>query len=130
MFFTLSSYKLIKRTTLRIRSLDKGSEKLKDLDNNGWQIYNVDCPVGKALSDIIYLMKTYYWPPWPWLRVKCGTHSAKLNSKTHIVAPAPIHERKRLGFLSKISNVDYIDTKTTLLKSWSKHGYDEGKSVW
>jgi hypothetical protein len=127
-FFTFSSYKSLKITTLKICSLDKGSEKVKKSDNNGWQTLYVGCPVGNAFSDIIYMMKTYYWPPWPWLRITSGTHSAKLSSKTHIVASALTHERKRLDFLSKISEVDYIGMKTTLLKGWSKHGYDEGKN--
>ena len=113
-FFTFSSYKSLKITTLKICSLDKGSEKVKKSDNNGWQTLYVGCPVGNAFSDIIYMMKTYYWPPWPWLRITSGTHSAKLSSKTHIIASALTHERKRLGFLSKSSEVDYIDMKTTL----------------
>ena len=127
-FFTFSSYKSLKITTLKIRSLDKGSEKFKKPDNNWWQTLSVGCPGGYSFSDIIYMMKTYYWPPWPWLRITSDTHSAKLSSKTHIVASALTHERKRLDFLSEISNVDYIDMKTMPLQGWSKHGYDEGKT--
>ena len=65
-----------------ISSLDKGSEKFKYFDRHGWQIHNCGCPDNKSFSDIIYMMKTYYWPPWPWLMKWWGNLKIKFHAIT------------------------------------------------
>ena len=65
----------------------KLSKKVRDFDKYHVLVNNVGCLDDKAVSDIIFIMKTYYWPPWPWLRKTSDKHCVKLSSTTSTDAP-------------------------------------------
>ena len=65
----------------------KAPKKVRDFDKYHVQVNNVGCLDDKSVSDIIFIMKTYYWPPWPWLRKTFDKHCVKLSSTTSTDAP-------------------------------------------
>jgi hypothetical protein len=119
-FYSFSSYKLFKNATLMISSLDKGSEKSKYSDKHGWQIHNCGCPGNKSLSDIIYMMKTYYWPPWPWLMKWWGESKNKIFiMKTYYWPPWPWLRKTFDKHCVKLRST--TPTDAPILYRWLKH---------